>query len=208
MFGAASEAFSQKNINCSIAESLERFQPVIEAARAANIRSARIHLVRARLSLSGRGDARGSRGRCRQALSDGLLRDFARRHDRRWHARAHQGRCWRRRRSASRSTSSPATTTIPTAKRLPTSTHRSRWAWRYSTVRSRGLGGCPYAKGATGNVATEDVVYLLRGLGIETGIDLDRLIDAGEFISVALGRPSNSKVARAMLAKREKPSAG
>jgi hydroxymethylglutaryl-CoA lyase len=65
-----------------------------------------------------------------------------------------------------------------------------------------GLGGCPYARGATGNVATEDLVYMLDGLGIETGIDLDRLIDAGEFISVALGRMSNSRVARAVLATR------
>jgi len=65
-----------------------------------------------------------------------------------------------------------------------------------------GLGGCPYAKGATGNVATEDVVYMLHGLGIETGVDLDALIDAGTFIANALGRPGNSRVARAMLAKR------
>jgi hydroxymethylglutaryl-CoA lyase len=65
-----------------------------------------------------------------------------------------------------------------------------------------GLGGCPYAKGATGNVATEDDVYMLHGLGIATGIDLDRLIDAGEFICAALGRPTNSRVGRAMLAKR------
>jgi hydroxymethylglutaryl-CoA lyase len=65
-----------------------------------------------------------------------------------------------------------------------------------------GLGGCPYAKGATGNVATEDVVYLLNGLGIETGVDLERLIDAGEFICGFLGRPSNSKAARAILARR------
>jgi hydroxymethylglutaryl-CoA lyase len=65
-----------------------------------------------------------------------------------------------------------------------------------------GLGGCPYAKGATGNVATEDVVYMLHGLGIATGVDLDALIDAGTFIANALGRPGNSRVARAMLAKR------
>src|SRR5437763_12713746 len=61
-----------------------------------------------------------------------------------------------------------------------------------------GLGGCPYAKGATGNVATEDVVYLLHGLGIQTGIDLDKLIDAGEYICAALARPTNSRVARAL----------
>ena len=65
-----------------------------------------------------------------------------------------------------------------------------------------GLGGCPYAKGATGNVATEDVVYLLHGLGIDTGIDLDALVDAGAYISEQLGRPSGSRVARALLAKR------
>jgi hydroxymethylglutaryl-CoA lyase len=65
-----------------------------------------------------------------------------------------------------------------------------------------GLGGCPYAKGATGNVATEDVVYLLQGLGIETGVDLDGLIDAGVFIRDALGQPNGSRVARALLAKR------
>ncbi|MNN98838.1 Hydroxymethylglutaryl-CoA lyase YngG [compost metagenome] len=60
-----------------------------------------------------------------------------------------------------------------------------------------GLGGCPYAKGATGNIATEDVVYLLQGLGIATGIDLDRLIAAGQRISDVLGRGNGSRVARA-----------
>jgi hydroxymethylglutaryl-CoA lyase len=65
-----------------------------------------------------------------------------------------------------------------------------------------GLGGCPYAKGATGNVATEDLVYLMHGMGIETGIDLDKLIDAGVFISEALGRQPNSLVSRAVLNKR------
>jgi hydroxymethylglutaryl-CoA lyase len=65
-----------------------------------------------------------------------------------------------------------------------------------------GLGGCPYAKGATGNVATEDVVFMLQGMGIDTGIDLDALIDAGVFISQVLGRETNSRVARAVLNKR------
>jgi hydroxymethylglutaryl-CoA lyase len=65
-----------------------------------------------------------------------------------------------------------------------------------------GLGGCPYAKGATGNVATEDVVFMLHGMGIETGIDLDKLVDAGQYISDALGRPTGSRVGRALLAKR------
>jgi hydroxymethylglutaryl-CoA lyase len=65
-----------------------------------------------------------------------------------------------------------------------------------------GLGGCPYAKGATGNVATEDVVYMLHGMGIETGIDLDALIDAGQFISEQLSRPTNSRAAKALMTKR------
>ncbi len=66
-----------------------------------------------------------------------------------------------------------------------------------------GLGGCPYAKGATGNVATEDVIYLLNGLGYETGVDLNRLIDVSQFIMNALQRDNKSKVARALLSKRE-----
>ena len=65
-----------------------------------------------------------------------------------------------------------------------------------------GLGGCPYAKGATGNVATEDVVYMLHGMGIDTGIDLDKLVDAAAFISNVLGRQPNSRVSVAMLNKR------
>lgn len=65
-----------------------------------------------------------------------------------------------------------------------------------------GLGGCPYAKGASGNVATEEVVYMLRGLGVDTGVDLEKLIDAGQFMSVALGRPTGSKVSRAILSKK------
>ena len=73
--------------------------------------------------------------------------------------------------------------------------------WHHDTSVA-GLGGCPYAKGATGNVATEDVVFLLHGMGIETGIDLDALVDAGQYISEQLGRVSNSRVARALLAKR------
>ena len=78
--------------------------------------------------------------------------------------------------------------------------------WQFDTSVA-GLGGCPYAKGATGNVATEDVVYMLQGMGIETGIDLDKLIDAGQFISDHLGRPTQSRVAKALLTKRASASA-
>ena len=67
-----------------------------------------------------------------------------------------------------------------------------------------GLGGCPYAKGATGNVATEDVVFMLHGMGIETGLDLDALVDAAAWISGVVGRPPVSRVSRALLAKRMK----
>jgi len=72
---------------------------------------------------------------------------------------------------------------------------------RFSTVRVAGLGGCPYGQGATGNVATEDVLYMLNGLGIETGVDIDKLIDAGAYICDVLGRPTHSKAARAIAAK-------
>ena len=65
-----------------------------------------------------------------------------------------------------------------------------------------GLGGCPYAAGASGNVATEDVVYMLNGMGVETGVDLNKLIEAGAFISQAIGRPTMSKVARALESKK------
>ena len=74
--------------------------------------------------------------------------------------------------------------------------------WHHDTSVA-GLGGCPYAKGATGNVATEDVVYLLHGMGIDTGIDLDALVDTGAWISEQLGRSTNSRVARALIAKRK-----
>jgi hydroxymethylglutaryl-CoA lyase len=73
--------------------------------------------------------------------------------------------------------------------------------WQYDASVA-GLGGCPYAKGATGNVATEDVVYMLHGMGIDTGIDLDKLIDAGQFISDFLGRPTNSRAGKALFTKR------
>jgi hydroxymethylglutaryl-CoA lyase len=74
--------------------------------------------------------------------------------------------------------------------------------WQFDTSVA-GLGGCPYAKGATGNVASEDVVYLLHGMGIETGIDLDKLVDAGAFISDFLQRKPSSRAATAMLNKRQ-----
>jgi isopropylmalate/homocitrate/citramalate synthase len=69
-----------------------------------------------------------------------------------------------------------------------------------------GLGGCPYAHGASGNVATEDVLYMLKGLGVETGIDLDKVVDAAEFITGVLGRPSRSRAGLAISARRQRNS--
>jgi hydroxymethylglutaryl-CoA lyase len=201
VFGAASEAFSQKNINCSIAESLERFRPVIEAARAANIQ------VRGYISCVLGCPYQGE-------VTPQAVADVA--------DKLCQMGCYGISLGDTIGVGTPGHTKNmleATAKRVPIDklaghyhdTYGQALANIYASLEMgvavfdssvAGLGGCPYAKGATGNVATEDVVYLLRGLGIETGIDLDRLIDAGEFISAALGRPSNSKVARAMLAKR------
>jgi hydroxymethylglutaryl-CoA lyase len=86
--------------------------------------------------------------------------------------------------------------------------HASYWfGLRVFDSSIAGLGGCPYAKGATGNVATEDVVYLLHGLGADTGIDLDKLVDCGAWISATLNREVGSRVSRALLAKRSSSSA-
>ena len=102
----------------------------------------------------------------------------------------------------SRSRRSAAISTTPTARRWPTSTPRCEVGIRTFDASVAGLGGCPYAKGATGNVATEDVLFMLHGLGIETGIDLDGLVDAAAFISGVLGRKPVSRSANALLAKR------
>ncbi|APW39873.1 hydroxymethylglutaryl-CoA lyase [Rhodoferax koreense] len=202
VFGAASEAFSQRNINCSIAESIERFRPVVEAARANGIyvRSAiscavgcpyegeiapeRVEMV-ARL-MKGIGVQHcgvadtigvGTPIKVQRAL-DAALRHFAiddisgHFHDTYGQALAN------------------------------TLASLQMGVWQFDTSVA-GLGGCPYAKGATGNVSTEDVVYLLHGLGIETGIDLDRLVDAGQYVSDFLGRKPNSRVATALLNKRQ-----
>jgi hydroxymethylglutaryl-CoA lyase len=201
VFGAASEAFSQKNINCSIAESIERFAPVVKAARDAGI------AVRGAMSctvgcpyegdiapervgyLAGlmkgigiqRVDVADTIGvgtpRKVQAAMEATLRHYAL-NDVSGHFHDTYGQAL-----------------VNTFAAL----QMGVWNFQSSVA---GLGGCPYAKGATGNVATEDVVYMMQGMGIETGIDLDKLIDAGVFISEALGRKPNSLVSRAVLNKR------
>ncbi len=201
VFGAASEAFSQKNINCSIAESIERFAPVVKAARDAGIavRGAmsctvgcpyegdiapeRVGYLAGLMKSIGiqRVDVADTIGvgtpRKVQAAMEATLRHYAL-NDVSGHFHDTYGQAL-----------------VNTLAAL----QMGVWNFQSSVA---GLGGCPYAKGATGNVATEDVVYMMQGMGIETGIDLDKLIDAGVFISEALGRKPNSLVSRAVLNKR------
>jgi len=201
VFAAASEAFSQRNINCSIEESIERFRPVVEAAKAKNIyvrgaisctvgcpfegeiAPARVEMV-ARL-MKGIGVQHmgvadtigvGTPLKVQRALEATLkhydINDISGHfHDTYGQALGNTLACLQ------------------------------MGVWQYDTS-SAGLGGCPFAKGATGNVATEDVVYMLHGMGIDTGIDLDMLIDAGKFISDFLQRKPNSRAATALLNKR------
>ena len=201
VFGAASEAFSQKNINCSMAESIERFAPVVEAALAAGI------AVRGAMSCTVGCPYEGEIAPERVAHLAGLMKQIGvqrvdvadtigvgtplkvqkaleatLRHYDIDHISGHF-----------HDTYGQALSNTLAALQMGV------WNFQSSVA---GLGGCPYAKGATGNVATEDVVYLLQGMGIETGIDLDKLVDAGAFISAYLGRKSNSRVATALLNKR------
>ena len=201
VFGSASEAFSQKNINCSIAESIERFAPVVEAARTAGIR------VRGAMSCTVGCPYEGEIAPERVAYLAGLLKGIGvQRVDVADTIGVGTPRKVQRAIEATlqhyaiddvsghfHDTYGQALSNTLAALELGV------WNFQSSVA---GLGGCPYAKGATGNVATEDVVYMLRGMGIETGIDLDKLIDAGAYISDFLGRKPNSRAATALLNKR------
>ncbi|HOV20465.1 hydroxymethylglutaryl-CoA lyase [Ottowia sp.] len=201
VFGAASEAFSQKNINCSIAESIERFAPVVQAAKAAGI------AVRGSMSCALGCPYEGEIAPEKVGRLAGLMKSIgvervdvadtigvgtprkvqkaieaALAHYDVDHVSGHF-----------HDTYGQALANTYAALELGV------WNFQSSVA---GLGGCPYAKGATGNVASEDAVYLLHGLGIDTGIDLDRLVDAGHYISEQLGRKPNSRVATAVLNKR------
>jgi isopropylmalate/homocitrate/citramalate synthase len=205
VFPAASEAFSRRNLNCSIAESLERIRPVADAAQAQGIRlrgyiscvlgcpyqgevpaasvaavaRALLEMGCAEISLGdtiGVGTPAGVRRLLEAVTQEVAPAQLAGHfHD----------------------TYGMAIANICAALDAGVTVFDSSVS---------GLGGCPYARGATGNVATEDLVYLLHGLGLRTGIDLDRLIDAGEYISAALGRTSASRVGRALLARRIRPT--
>jgi hydroxymethylglutaryl-CoA lyase len=201
VFGAASEAFSQRNINCGIEESIERFRPVAQAAREAGVK------VRGAISC-----ALGCPYQGEVSLDDvervvRLMKDIGVQH-----------------------VGIADTIGVGTARRAQAAMERALKHYPLHEVSGHfhdtygqaltniyaclemgvhvfdtsvaGLGGCPYAKGATGNVASEDVVFMLDGLGIETGIDLNALVDAGAFISGVLGRAPVSRAGKALLAKR------
>ncbi|BEP93603.1 hydroxymethylglutaryl-CoA lyase [Acidovorax sp. sif1233] len=201
VFGSASEAFSQKNINCSIAESIERFAPVVEAALAAGIG------VRGAMSCTVGCPYEGEIAPGRVEYLAGLLQGIGvQRVDVADTIGVGTPRKVQRALEATlkhfgiddvsghfHDTYGQALSNTLAALELG--------VWNYQSSVA-GLGGCPYAKGATGNVATEDVVYMLHGMGIETGIDLDKLIDAGAYISGFLNRKPNSRAANALLTKR------
>ncbi|WP_302172452.1 hydroxymethylglutaryl-CoA lyase [uncultured Hydrogenophaga sp.] len=201
VFGAASEAFSQKNINCSIAESIERFAPVVEAALAAGIQ------VRGAMSCTVGCPYEGDIAPERVAYLAGLMKGIGvQRVDvadtigvgtpRRVQAALEAAL---RHYGIDQVSGHFHDTYGQALANTLASLELGVWNFQASVA---GLGGCPYAKGATGNVASEDLVFMLYGMGIETGIDLDALVDAGAWISERLGRPTASRVGRALLARR------
>jgi hydroxymethylglutaryl-CoA lyase len=204
IFGAASESFSRRNINCSIAESLERFAPVAEAARR--------HGMRVRGYISCVVDCPYEGPVAPDAVAEVAAKLLA------------MG-CYEISLGDTIGTGTPArlqAMIADVAARVPREKLAVHFHDTYGQALANilaslelgiaaidcsvaGLGGCPYAKGASGNVASEDVLYLLDGLGIRTGVDLARLAAAGRFISEALGREPASKVARALAAKAAAP---
>ncbi|MCM2252547.1 MAG: hydroxymethylglutaryl-CoA lyase [Ramlibacter sp.] len=202
VFGAASEAFSRRNINCSIAESIERFAPVVEAARARGIH------VRGAISVALGCPYEGEIAPERVELVARLMKEIGVQHvgvadtiGVGTPLKAQRAMEAALRHFALDDVSGHFHDTYGQALANTLATLQMG-IWQYDTSVA-GLGGCPFAKGATGNVATEDVVYLLHGLGIETGIDLDKLIDAGKYISDYLKRKPNSRAATAILSKRQ-----
>jgi len=201
IFGSASEAFSQKNINCSIAESIARFEPVARAAKERGLR------LRGSISCSFGCPYQGEVPL--DAVADVV-------------ARMRELGCDEIDIADTIGVSTPRKTqaVMETAARAFAlerisghfhDTYGQALANIYASMEVgvaifhssvSGLGGCPYAKGATGNVATEDVVYMMNGLGIATGIDLAQVVEAGDFISRQLGRKGASRAGNALLAKK------
>jgi hydroxymethylglutaryl-CoA lyase len=197
VFGAASEAFSQKNINCSIAESIERFRPVVVAARAAGMH------VRGAISCALGCPYQGEVEPAAVGYVATLMRDIGVQHV------GVADTIGVGTPAAVQRAMEAALAVYPVADVSGHfhDTYGQALANVYACLELgiatfdtsvTGLGGCPYAKGATGNVATEDVVYMLHGLGIDTGIDLAKLREAGRFISAHLGRPTGSRAGRAL----------
>jgi hydroxymethylglutaryl-CoA lyase len=203
IFGAASEAFSQKNINCSIAESLDRFRPVAAESRKHGIKVR--GYVSCVLGCPYEGEVKPER-----------VADVA--------ASLYEMGCYEVSLGDTIGTGTPGKTKAmieACAMRVPLEklaghyhdTYGQALANIYASLETgvrtfdasvAGLGGCPYAAGASGNVATEDVVYMLNGLGVETGVDLDRLVEIGLWICGILGRKPASKAALAISAKKSK----
>ena len=201
VFAAASEAFSQRNINCSIIESVQRFAPVVVAAHAAGVK------VRAAVSCALGCPYQGEVSLDEVERVVRLMKDIGVDH------------CGM---ADTIGVGTPRRTQAVMARALKHfalaeisghfhDTYGQALANIYASLEMgvatfdasvAGLGGCPYAKGATGNVATEDVVFMMHGMGIGTGIDLDALVDAAAAISGVIGRPPASRVSRALLAKR------
>ncbi len=206
VFAAATEAFSQKNINCSIAESVERFRPVVAAAKAKGIK------VRAAVSVALGCPYQGEVSADEVERVVRLMKELGVDH------------C-----------GIADTIGIGTPKKVQAAMERALRHFDVAEVSGHfhdtyaqgvgnvyaalevgiatfdasvaGLGGCPYAKGATGNVATEDVLFMLDGLGIETGVSIDGIVDAAAFMSGVLGRKPVSRSANALLAKRASANA-
>lgn len=197
IFGAASEAFSKKNINCSIEESLQRFQVVMDAAKEARVP------VRGYVSCVLGCPYEGSVSAAKVAEVAGLMYSMG---------------CYEISLGDTIGVGTPAAmqrvlrevfAAVP-ANRVAVHCHDTygqalanifaalQMGVAVVDAAVAGLGGCPYAKGASGNVATEDVVYMLDGLEVKTGVDLQKLIAVSHFISKELDRQPNSKVARAM----------
>ena len=206
VFAAASEAFSKKNINCSIAESIERFLPVMAEARDRGVK------VRGYVSCVIACPYEGAVAPAKVAEVAQRLVDIG---------------CHEVSLGDTIGVGTPASVQRmleAVAARVPLQQLAGHYHDTYGMAVANvhasylfglrafdasvgGLGGCPYAQGATGNVATEDLVYLLHGLGTDTGIDLDALVDVASWISSQLGREPASRVARALLAKRPRVTA-
>ncbi len=202
IFAAASEAFSRKNINCSIAESLKRFEPVVAAASALEIP------VRGYVSCVVGCPYEGAVAPEKTAEVAKILFDMG---------------CYEVSLGDTIGVGNPASIArmieacarvVPIEKLAGHyhDTYGMAIANIYASLRAgmavfdasvAGLGGCPYAKGASGNVATEDVVYLLDGLGIQTGIDLAKLAAVGEWIAATINRPNGARAGRALYAKSD-----